>query len=242
MKRNGTSAVLDENMQCGIGKFRPQFLQYFANITTFVGVFSIASMASQTLTVYVNTQVPNLERQFGLTSAQSGLVMAFNDIGYFAVVLFISATAQFVHIPRMLCFCILLYGISGLTCAFPQLIAVSKGLLPTLNLSSVLTKASEESDKMHLLCRSEFNFTDRMCHSDMENAHNVMAAPSYSIQTLALLFFGIGLTLQGIGKAPRIPFYMVYVDDTIDQRKTGFYAGIPFLFLIFRPTRKHLAR
>ncbi|XP_061177420.1 solute carrier organic anion transporter family member 2B1-like [Saccostrea echinata] len=228
-------ATREEDFECGIGKFRPKFLQHFANINAFVGVYSIVGMISQTLSVYVNTQVPNLERQFGLNSAQSGLVMAFNDIGFFTVVLFVSAAARFVHIPRMLFLCILLYGISGLTCSIPHFIAVSRGLLPTLNLDSVVTNATKNSDKVNLLCRPGFNVTEEECESSTEHPNKVLTAPSYSIKNLALVLIGIGMTLQGIGKAPRGPYYMVYVDDNIDRRKTGFYSGIAIASSIFGP-------
>lgn len=232
MKRNEhISTYREESTECGIGKFRPQFLQHFANINVFVAVYCATNLVSQTLVVYVNTQVSNLERQFGLNSAQSGLIMAFNDIGYFSFFLFISAAARFVHIPRALCFCIFLYGISGLTCALPQLIAVSQGMLTTLNVSSNFINASEDSNKRIHLCRTQNRFIDKVCQSAVEEKSSVLAAPSYSIQTLALSLIGIGMALQGIGKAPRVPFYMVYIDDNIDRRKTGFYTGIVLNFI-----------
>lgn len=223
-----SDTVRGESTDCGIGNFRPKCLQYFGNINVFVGVYSVVVMASQTLNIYINTQVPNLERQFGLNSAQTGLAMAFNDIGYFAIVLFISAAARFVHIPRVLFISMFLHGISGLICSLPYVIAVSKGLLPTLNFTSTLTNSSSGRNKINLLCQSKLNFTENVCHSNLEQLNNALAAPSYSIQTLALSLIGIGMTLQGIGKSPRVPFYMVYIDDNIDRRKTGFYSGITF--------------
>ncbi|XP_056013637.1 solute carrier organic anion transporter family member 2B1-like isoform X2 [Ostrea edulis] len=236
MKSNGVFLEgQKENTECGIGTFKPKFLQHFANINAFVGIYSIVGMISQTLSVYVNTQVPNLERQFGLNSAQSGLVMSFNDVGFFAVVLFVSAAARYVHIPRMLFVCILLYGISGLICSLPHFVAVSRGLLPSLNLDSSTANASKENSKISLLCRPELNVTNSVCESDTDDSKNALAAPSYSIKALALSLIGIGMTLQGIGKAPRGPFYLVYIDDNIDRRKTGFYTGIAVATSIFGP-------
>jgi MFS family permease len=227
MKSNGIHFDIPErNTECGIGRFRPTCLQHFANINAFVGVYSTVSMISQILTVYVNTQVPNLERQFGLSSAQSGLLMGFNDIGFFAAVLFVSAAARFVHIPRMLCVCILLYGLSGLICSLPHFVAVSRGLLPILNFDTSSTNTSDESSKASLLCKSQYNLTDDLCEDGTDDFTNVLAAPSYPIKNFALTLIGIGMTLQGIGKAPRGPFYLVYIDDNIERRKTGFYTGI----------------
>ncbi|XP_048769793.1 solute carrier organic anion transporter family member 2B1-like isoform X2 [Ostrea edulis] len=236
MKSNGFHLeVREKNTECGIGRFRPRFLRHFANINTFVGVYSAISMVSQILTIYVNTQVPNLERQFGLSSTQSGLVMGFNDIGFFAVVLFVSAAARYVHIPRMLFVCILLYGFSGLICSIPHFVAVSRGLLPSLNLNSASMNTSTETSTITLLCKPELNLTDNVCEIDTDDSKNVLAAPSYSIKALALSLIGVGMTLQGIGKAPRGPFYLVYIDDNIERRKTGFYTSIAIATSIFGP-------
>ncbi|XP_061182972.1 solute carrier organic anion transporter family member 2A1-like [Saccostrea echinata] len=222
-------------MECGIGKFRPKFLQHFANINAFVGVCSAVGIVSQTLSVYINTQVPNLERQFGFNSAQSGLLIAFNDIGFFAVILFVSASARFVHIPRTLFLSILLFGISGLVCSLPHFIALSRSLVPTHNLDSVLRNGSTENDKTNILCRPEFNSSDEECQNNREQNNKILHAPSYSMRNLALALIGIGMALQGIGKAPRSPYYMEYVDDNIDRRKTGFYLGIVIGLSIFGP-------
>jgi hypothetical protein len=152
--------------------------------------------------------------------------MGFNDIGFFAAVLFVSAAARFVHIPRMLCVCIFMYGLSGLICSVPHFVAVSRNLLPVLHLDTSSTSTSDESSKASLLCKLQYNMTDDLCEDGTDDYTNVMSAPSYPIKSIALALVGIGMTLQGMGKAPRGPFYLVYIDDNIDRRKTGFYTGI----------------
>jgi MFS family permease len=245
MERNGFDCDVSEgNTECGIGRFRPKCLQHFANINAFVGVYSIVTMISQVLSFYVDTQVPDLEKLFGLSSTESGLLMGFNDIGFLAAVLFVSAAARYVHIPRMLCLCILLYGFSGLICSLPHFVTVSRDLLPTPNLNASTSNTSNENSMSALLCKPENNLTEHICESGKRDEPDVLAAPSYPIKTLALGLIGVGMTLQGIGKAPGRTFYLMYIDDNVDHRKTGFYTGIyvSYLVTIFCPMFTNLCQ
>ncbi|XP_056014356.1 solute carrier organic anion transporter family member 2B1-like [Ostrea edulis] len=135
----------------------------------------------------------------------------------------------------MLFVCILSYGFSGLICSIPHFVAVSRGLLPVLNLDSSINNVSKDNSNTTLLCKPKLNLTDNVCESDTDDSANVLAAPSYSIKALALSLIGIGMTLQGIGKAPRGPFYLVYIDDNVERRKTGFYTSIAIATSVFGP-------
>ncbi|KAK3087391.1 hypothetical protein FSP39_005301 [Pinctada imbricata] len=229
----------EKDTECGIGSFRPNFLQAFANVNAFVGAYSFIGLISQTLSVYVNSQVPALEKQFGLNSAESGLVMSFNDIGFFTTVLFAASVVRFVHIPRFIYFCMLLYGLSGVLCSIPHFIAQGQGLLDNFYIESTTSVISNNTiskeTKSDLLCdntRILKNITDEMnCAADSDSKFAQLISPSISIKKTALGLIGIGMVLQGIGKSPRIAAFTLYVDDNVDRRKTGFYGGIAAMFL-----------
>ena len=88
-----------------------------ARIELFVGVFSACAMVTQFLTHYLASQITTIEKQFGLNSAQSGLLLGCNDIGFLLTTLFASYAARHVHIPRSIAFMVVLYGFGALICS-----------------------------------------------------------------------------------------------------------------------------
>jgi len=157
---------------CGIGSYTPSWLQRLANVQTFTLCYSGASMLTQTLTFYINSQVPNIEKQFGLSSAEAGVLMSFNDIGFILCSLFISSIAQFVHIPRFLFYCTILYGISAVVCSLPyffRYINISRvsrfnGLHLAIN-SSVGMKRGQNSNLPVCIMNSSIILNSTICDS-----------------------------------------------------------------------------
>jgi hypothetical protein len=79
--------VDDPDYRCGIGCCHVPYLQRFANAFGFTAFFILPIFASQTLTTYINSQIPTLEKQFGLSSYESGkcryyYVVTLSDFGY----------------------------------------------------------------------------------------------------------------------------------------------------------------
>ncbi|XP_069123732.1 solute carrier organic anion transporter family member 2B1-like [Argopecten irradians] len=222
-KDNGSVTSIDEETQCGLYSWKFSGLQYFANIQSFTFFYSLAGLMTQTLTFYVNSQVPNLEKQFGLSSAESGLVMSFNEIGFLVCSLFISSLARFVHIPRFLFYCTILYGISGVICCIPHYI--------TPNIDDLYASSSKSTnhteENIMPLCLPEMSRHDQnvtSCGQDQRKEIFKMVSPEF--KTLAIAIIAIGMIVQGVGKAPRAPFVTVYIDDNCEKRKTGFYVGL----------------
>ncbi|XP_033726663.1 uncharacterized protein LOC117316235 [Pecten maximus] len=253
-QRNGhtqrESATDDEDdfimEPCGIGPCKPSTFQHLANIPCFVGCYSIIGLLSQSLNTYLGSQIPSIEKQFGLSSAYSGILMSFNDIGYLSVVLIVSTLAPYVHIPRVLFAAFLLYGISGVVCSLPHFVSLGSGTLPSLtaddvtknNLSSS-SHASSMRSQVYPLCDSVAGnmsmVADEACGNNMKKESEADDT-SNDVRTMFLAIFGIGMILQGVAKSLRGPFVTVYVDDNGDKRKTGFYMGIIIAVAIAGPS------
>ena len=95
----------------------PETMHVSVGIRGFVAAFSICSLMSQVLSVYLSSQITAIERQFGLNSAQSGFLLSCNDIGFLAATLLSSYMATRVHIPRGLALSLIIYGVGGLICS-----------------------------------------------------------------------------------------------------------------------------
>ncbi|CAL1547279.1 unnamed protein product [Lymnaea stagnalis] len=227
--KNGAAIIKRENpvdTRCGCGLCHPACMQPCANICCFTGLYSLAALLTSTLNSYVNSQVTTLERQFGFTSQQTGLIMAANDIGFLLCVLFVSYSASRLHIPRSLGIATITFGISGIVCSVPHFIFKDQ-----LNMDP--TELTNETSSLFGDLCDVSNTTALSCeHSNF--------AVSESIASGSLCIIVIGMMLQGFGKAPRASFVVTYVDDNTKRANTGIFVGIIIASGIFGPAVAYL--
>ncbi|KAL3863311.1 hypothetical protein ACJMK2_005076, partial [Sinanodonta woodiana] len=221
-----------DETSCGIGPFRPKSLQFFARIGVFVGIYGASGLLTSTLSVYINSQASMLEKQFGFSSYDTGILMSCNDIGYLCTVIFMGYIARKVHIPRGLGVSTLLFGICGILCAFPYFMQdPSSYNLSLAQLDKNGTKSNVLEHETQLCIPghngSALHFHDKDgCFATSSNAARATKMEQLSIKRMAFVLIAIGMIFQGIGKSSRYPFTTLYVDDNVNRRKTGFYMGI----------------
>lgn len=212
--------VDDPDYRCGIGLCHVPYLQRFANASGFTAFFILPVFASQTLTTYINSQIPTLEKQFGLSSYESGIIMTFNDFGFLFVGLLTASIPKLVHIPRWLFCAILIFAFSGLLCSLPHFIIQSELQISKLsqNVSNNLSMAL--SNKPHYPLCTDYNETEDTNNKMSSFGVNIGS----SLKSLSVGLIGIGMVLQGAGKSLRAPFLTQYLDGE-NKQKTGFHLG-----------------
>ena len=176
------------------------------------------------LSVYIVSQITTIEKQFGLSSSQTGYLLACNEIGYCVMILFASHFARKVHIPRVLCVSAIFYGVSGILCSIPHFIynyntPTSKGHSQT-NFSAMFSMDSKLCSNDTLQQNSSLNASGGVLASVNKGKQTIEETRS-----IAMAFIGIGMLLQGFGKAPRYPLLATYIDDNTNKQETGFYMG-----------------
>ncbi|XP_025102615.1 solute carrier organic anion transporter family member 2A1-like isoform X2 [Pomacea canaliculata] len=212
------------------------------NMATFSGIYAISGLMTSTLSSYVNGQVTTIERHFGFSSEQTGIIMAANDIGFLVIVLFVSHIATRVHIPRFMGFATVLFGISGILCALPQFLFGAPSPSDDIVMGNVSKAASAGASQ---------TFQGQMCDTFNTTKLSACLQPSTSTNTgvdtssisnraranamSALVIIVLGMVLQGVAKAPRHPLITTFVDNNIDKTKTGFYMGIILTFGVMGP-------
>jgi len=210
-----------ETTGCGIGRCRLQSLQCCATIFCFTAFYCFSSLTTSTLQIYISSQITTLERQFGFTSLQSGMLLSCNDAGYLLVTLFVSYQATRTHIPRGLGVSTILYGLGGIVCSFAYFLMPGKDVLSDVKNTSHFQQKMETSD-LHL-CNPTDNSTsylDQQCQQE----GSVVGSPT-SFTLVAMFILAFGMILQGIGKSPRMPFVSYYIDENVEKRKTSMYLG-----------------
>lgn len=226
-----------KDTRCGIGIIHPGFIQPCANICCFTGYYSLAALLTSTLSSYVNSQVTTLERQFGFSSKQTGIIMAANDIGYLACVLFVSYSASKLHIPRSLGVATVIFGLSGIACSLPHFIFGAQVSPDLMNGDG--NQTSFRPAMFGMLCNG-LNDT-RSCRSGRDSTTDARKSQvSEHVATSSLVIIIIGMVLQGFGKAPRSTFTITYVDNNTKKSNTGFFMGIIITFGILGPAVAYL--
>ncbi|RUS88016.1 hypothetical protein EGW08_004182, partial [Elysia chlorotica] len=232
--------------RCGFWICQTPLLQPFARIECFTGFYSVAALITSTLNVYVNSQITTLERQFGFSSSQTGLIMAANDVGFLVCVLFLSYSASKFHIPRSLGVACTIFGFSGLVCCLPFFLfrssivamvstASSTGTDNITSAASGVDGSSKSSGVFGDLCLPNKTFEQTSDSLGVAPGEPIRGLPSHAV-TVSLATIFMGMMLQGFGKSPRHSFVVTYVDDNAGKTNTGFYMGIIIACGIFGPT------
>lgn len=155
---------LPDDMLCGIGPFKSQCIQTCARMGCFVFAYSACGLMTSILSLYIVSQITTIEKQYGLSSAQSGFLLSCNDIGYLLTTLFASYFARRIHIPRTLWLCVVLYGVAGIVCSLPFFISKDFVFQQSAQLSDKLSSRKPDGNA------SLFSFTisrkSPMCNTE----------------------------------------------------------------------------
>ncbi|XP_014783104.1 solute carrier organic anion transporter family member 2A1 isoform X2 [Octopus bimaculoides] len=218
-----------EKVECGFASFRPHFLQRFNNLASFTFFCSLASLFSHALTAYISSQIPNLEKQFHLSSFQSGFIISCNEIGFLLTILIASHFAQKTHIPRFLTLCSIIFGLTtiGMFSTFV--------VRPETSWDSI--DSSSNSENHFLYEELDFLCTDVKLNKSAELGRCIQKEKiNYDKTHLAYAIFIILMIIQGMAKAPWSSLVPLYIDNNVsDQSKTGFYMGFIFCFELMGP-------
>uniref|UniRef100_A0A8C5AHV3 Solute carrier organic anion transporter family, member 2B1 n=1 Tax=Gadus morhua TaxID=8049 RepID=A0A8C5AHV3_GADMO len=148
----------------------------------------------------LKSSVSTIERRYGFTSQELGLLVAFNEVGNVMLIMFVSFFGSRVHRPRLIGAGALLASVSSLIIALP-----------------------------HFLSRPyQFAAHPGICECSLSqacpllNKHNVRDKRALGVFPVMLL----GQLLLGISTVPIQPFGMSYVDDYASRRNSPFYIGI----------------
>lgn len=235
-----TATNIPSDMVCGIGFFKPPWIQVMGRMGVFVGTYSVCGLVTSILSMYMTSQITAIERQFGFSSAQSGFLLSCNDIGFLLTTMIFSYIARHVHIPRALWVATLLYGCAGLICSLAYFL--SKGhILKQTEMLLVADFGANASMFTNMTVSSQVPMCDinkgnaSKCNTDGDPKNIYGIGEPNEFSTIALTLLAVGMIIQGVGKAPRFPFLTTYIDDNVNKKNTAMYMGIISGVGIFGP-------
>ncbi|XP_064596744.1 solute carrier organic anion transporter family member 2A1-like [Liolophura sinensis] len=216
------NAEKPKDRDTSLTSWRGRCLTSMVPFTIYYGVVSLVTSA---LGAYLTSQITTIEKQFGLSSAQSGLLLSMNDIGFLIMVVFVSYFGRNAHIPKILSLCCFLYGISALVCTVPHLVTEN---------SLAITGSAEAPQNINSPEEGQLCSAPNLSQNRDECESNQSSANSF-VKIVAMTLISFGMLLQGVVKSPRSPLVQTYVDDNVSRTSSGLYISIILAMGIFGP-------
>ncbi|XP_022255751.1 solute carrier organic anion transporter family member 4A1-like [Limulus polyphemus] len=105
---------------CGLGSFRPKWLQTLANKKTFVAIFCLTSVLQGMYSTYFVSVLTTIEKLYRVESKTTGIILSATEIGQIGGAFFLTYYGGHGHRPRWIAFGTLLFATACLFCSTPH--------------------------------------------------------------------------------------------------------------------------
>ncbi|KFM75765.1 Solute carrier organic anion transporter family member 4C1, partial [Stegodyphus mimosarum] len=203
----------DEDTVCGIGIFRPKWIQKWATPEVYLVLYSIIGVLQGTYYTYLVSTITTLEKRFAFKTKISGTIMLADEISPLLLGPLVGYFGGKFHRPRIVAIGMLLSALCCFVSALPYFIY---GTAQHLTSITVHNKTGPE------LCNSEIK--EESCESD--DRPPTMAA---------VLFLFLGSFLKGFGNLAYYAVGLTYMDDNTKKKNSPVFFAIAFSFRLLGP-------
>ncbi|XP_022240822.1 solute carrier organic anion transporter family member 3A1-like isoform X2 [Limulus polyphemus] len=109
-----------EKPYCGLGSFRPKWLQTLANKKTFVAIFCLTSVLQGMYSTYFVSVLTTIEKLYRVESKTTGIILSATEIGQIGGAFFLTYYGGQGHRPRWIAFGTLLFATACIFCSTPH--------------------------------------------------------------------------------------------------------------------------
>lgn len=206
----------ERDLLCGWRSYRPKFLQKLNTPKWFLVFLTIYSfMQGMIATGLTAAGLTSLEKRFKLSSKQSGMIIAANDVSALLLIIFISYFGGHRNKARWL-------GVGALVTSLGCLLFA----LPHLLVGKYLPLQFEDTATGDMCL---FNTTG--IQSTVETCTE---AKGYTAWKYMLVFIGAKLLL-GAGTTPLFTLGPAYIDENVNPKVAPMYLGVWFTATFFGP-------
>ncbi|XP_074050416.1 solute carrier organic anion transporter family member 1B1-like [Macrotis lagotis] len=166
--------------------------------------------------VIMKSSIIQIERRFGTTSSEAGLIDGSFEIGNLMVITLVSHFGAKSHIPRIIGIGCFIMGIGSILTASPHFFMGYYRYDSTLN-----TKPLNNSTVTYTPCSTGLNSTANKRSSVLleSGCKNESGLPTW-------IYVLMGNMLRGIGETPVTPLGITFIDNFVKEGHTSFYIGI----------------
>ena len=208
-ENNGADDHQSGQYACGLGSWRPKWLQRWATAKMFIFLLAILTTLQSSAFAYTLASVTTLEKRYAFNSVVSGIILIADDVAGLIFKPIYGYIANRVHRPRLIAFSCILTGMGCYLAAFPYFIYG-----PAVHLLG----ASINTNKSNL----EFCESNRTIDEDCDRIEQ----SGYSF--IPVLFPLISTFLYGIGESSVYYVGIPFLDDSVDKKSSPMYISIEF--------------
>ncbi|XP_015911107.1 solute carrier organic anion transporter family member 74D isoform X3 [Parasteatoda tepidariorum] len=204
--------VVTKDNQCGFGKWRPKWLQIFADPKCYFLVFSALSIIQGTYFTYFVGIMSTLEKRFSFGSGMSGYILIAGTLSPILIGILIGYFGGRFHKPKLVSASLLFAAVGCFLSGTPYLI-YGPGL-------HILRKPMGSSSDKREFCDSD---------NQIDVCEKAFSQPVTDLFFLANFLTGFGYTA----------FYIIgmpYLDDNIKKKNSPLYFSAMAALRIFGPT------
>lgn len=194
---------IDPDELCGIGSFKPKWLQPFADPKVYLVIFCIVGVIEGAYFTYFVGVLSTLEKRYAFESKISGIILIADNISAAVLSLLVGYYGGKGHKPRMIAFGMILVVISSFLSALPYFIYG-----PATHFLSKDTSAF--GSKKQEYCGIE------PVPEDCKNEGNTAMLPAVSVLFIANFINGFGYTAYYTIGTP-------YLDDNVKKKNSPMY-------------------
>ncbi|KAG1688583.1 Solute carrier organic anion transporter family member 3A1 [Nymphon striatum] len=226
--------MTEDSKDCGFWRFRPQFLQKFANIQVFVFISCLLVALQQMLSSgYFNSVITTIEKRFDIPSAVSGTIASTYEIGNLVTIIFVSYLGTHRHIPVWIGKGTLLMGVGAIFFALPHFIDQQynfsgsygeEGKDGKINITLLYSKWDEDTSckaAVHGSAIGSSEFETDQCADDRSSSG------------LYVFIFMLAQILIGCGGSPIFTLGTTYIDDHVKKESSSMYIGCIYSMVAF---------
>lgn len=207
------SYIEDDETTCGIGNWRPKWMQIFASPKFFLINFSIVAILQGAHFTYLIGSISTLEKRFAFESKVSGFILIADNLSQMVVSPIIGYLGAKYNRSRLIAVGELVVAVSCILSALPYFI-YGPGL--------------------HLLTNTKVvsNFTQyEVCSLDQHKLD--CEDGNHSTVILAVVILWLASFANGMGYTAFYTIGLPYIDDNVKKKNSPIYLSIIFMFSFF---------
>lgn len=211
----------DSDYLCGVGSYRPDWLQRFATSKYYALVFGLLGIFQGAYRTYLVGTLSTVERRFSLSSRATGIIMIADDISPIIANILMIMCLRRTSKPNWVSGGMLFSLAGAVSSLLPYLVYG-----PGRHLLLDVPKASGVATGTMQFCgTSDEEAAAASCEASKEDASSL--GP--------LIFVFMGNFLNGLGGAAYYVIGTTYMDDNVKKKNSAVYFGSLYTFRLLGP-------
>ncbi|XP_077487686.1 solute carrier organic anion transporter family member 74D-like [Amblyomma americanum] len=211
----------DSDYLCGVGNYRPNWLQRFASSRYYALIFGLLGIFQGAYRTYLVGTLSTVERRFSLSSRASGIIMIADDLSPIVANVFMIVCLRRTSKPKWVSGGMLFSILGVLSSVLPYLVyGPGKHLLVDVQKAGGVT-----AQAMQFCGTSDQEAAAASCQASKEDAASL--GP--------LIFFFLGNFLNGLGSTAYYVIGTTYMDDNVKKKHSAVYFGSLYVFRLLGP-------